>query len=518
MIKFRLNSSLLISLLIFIFFNVTAQSLQEYPWLDEVVSDNCCLNQTATAYDFGHYSFVYIKANENCAPSEKLYREDGRCWCEDKGDTFCLDFYKLTSRVGEIIFECEDAPNFTPFDQFDWLESAVNKENCDSNASISVYLRNGHYYTFVESQNGLGKLQYANGDVVCTSKSNYDCVALYGLTDETLMWTCGDGQSEEGVDIILRNTLQEQGEPEVTYASLFGAADDAFDEFATLSNTATEFPTALAQGNASTGLTFDISGLYNIDFTETGIDFTLLPDENDPFWIQQFGVFPEGKFDRYYFTFSEPHNITNSSSNNSSVNLIIESETVVVVEIGEGYDFNPGISFSISFQPASLVVEVTTFNLNAGVDANAFEIRDTEIERDFASQQPGFLKRMGGLDADGKYVVMVFWDTLEDADASIAAFGSDPTVADYFAMIDGNTFSAERFTTFDIPDISFNIAAKNVIEITTFNLNAGVDADAFIKRDAEIEADFASQQPGFIRRTSGVDADGNMQLSFFGKL
>ncbi len=163
----------------------------------------------------------------------------------------------------------------------------------------------------------------------------------------------------------------------------------------------------------------------------------------------------------------------------------------------------------------SIVVEVTTFNLNAGVDANAFEVRDTEIEQDFASQQPGFLKRMSGVDANGKYVIMVFWETLADADASIAAFGADPTVADYFGMIDGSTFSAERFTTFEIPNINFTLADKNVIEITTFNLNTGVDVNAFTTRDAEIEQDFASQQPGFIRRTSGVDADGKYAVIVF---
>ena len=164
---------------------------------------------------------------------------------------------------------------------------------------------------------------------------------------------------------------------------------------------------------------------------------------------------------------------------------------------------------------ANIVVEVTTFNLNTGVNANAFEVRDTEIEQDFASQQPGFLKRMSGVDTDGKYVIMVFWETLEDADASIEAFGADPTVADYFGMIDGNTFLAERFTTFAVPNINFSLAAKNVIEITTFNLNTDVDADAFATRDAEIEQDFASQQPGFIRRTSGVDANGKYAVIVF---
>ena len=164
---------------------------------------------------------------------------------------------------------------------------------------------------------------------------------------------------------------------------------------------------------------------------------------------------------------------------------------------------------------ANLVVEVTTFNLNSGVDANAFELRDREIEQDFASQQPGFLKRMSAVDADGQYVVMVFWETLADADASIAAFSSDPTVADYFAMIDGNTFSAERYTSFALPNIDFSLVANNVIEITTFNINADVDSEAFEIRDAEIEQDFASQQPGFIRRTSGVNENGKYAVIVF---
>ncbi len=149
----------------------------------------------------------------------------------------------------------------------------------------------------------------------------------------------------EGVSITLRNTLQDPNEAEATYASLFMQADDAFDESATLSNSSSEFATALAQAGTALG---DISGLYNIDFTESTINFTLLPTATDPFWQNVFGVFPADKFDRYYFTFNEPHNITGFSSTNSAVNLRIDSETVIVVEISEGYDMNPGISFSIN--------------------------------------------------------------------------------------------------------------------------------------------------------------------------
>jgi len=321
---------------------------------------------------------------------------------------------------------------------------------------------------------------------------------------------------QEGMDITMRNTLQDAGEAEATYASLFGQPDDAYDEFAILSNTTSEFPTALAQSGTPAG---DINGLYDIDFTENSIEFTVLPGEDDPFWSNVFGLFPDGKFDRYYFTFSEPHNVTSFTSDNPNLNLRIDSETVIVVELTGGYDVQPGVSFTVNLNMAeelnNIVVEVTTFNLNDGVDPSVFEARDAEIEQDFASVQPGFLKRMSAVDADGKYVIMVFWETLADADASIAAFGVDPTVGDYFAMIDGSTFSAERYTTFSIPDINFELMEENVIEITTFNLNDGVEPAVFEARDAEIEQDFASLQPGFIRRTSGVDANGKYAVIVF---
>ncbi|MEM6831718.1 MAG: hypothetical protein AAF551_14505, partial [Bacteroidota bacterium] len=148
----------------------------------------------------------------------------------------------------------------------------------------------------------------------------------------------------EDIDITLRNTLQNPGEDEVPYPALFGLTEDAFDEHATLSLDESEFATALAQTSTPVG---DISGLYRIDISGNAIKFRLLPEADDPFWQSVFEVYPAGKFDRYYLTFSAPHNITSFTSNNASVNLRIDSETVIVVEIGEGYDFNPGVSFRL---------------------------------------------------------------------------------------------------------------------------------------------------------------------------
>ena len=183
-------------LILYIPFQLSAQTSADYPWLDSVLTDNCCTNQTATAYDFGAYSFVYIEANENCAPEGKLYFENGLCWCVDRGDSSCLDSYNINSQPSEVLFECGESPSFTPFDQFDWLSSVANMDDCEANASISVYLQGAHYYVFVESQNGLGQLYSESGTPLCTSRSNYDCIALYGLTTETLNWTCGDAVSD----------------------------------------------------------------------------------------------------------------------------------------------------------------------------------------------------------------------------------------------------------------------------------------------------------------------------------
>ncbi len=169
---------------------------------------------------------------------------------------------------------------------------------------------------------------------------------LFILCLSTLFLACRteDKKLAEGIDISLRNTLQDPGEMEQSYPSLFGLADDAFDETSNLSFASIEFATALAQEGTPFG---DISGLYAIDFNQESITFTLIPDENTPFWPMQFGIFPEGKFDRYYFTLSEPHNIKESSSSDENVRLRIDDDQVIVVELSGGYDFNPGASFTI---------------------------------------------------------------------------------------------------------------------------------------------------------------------------
>jgi hypothetical protein len=48
-----------------------------------------------------------------------------------------------------------------------------------------------------------------------------------------------------------------------------------------------------------------------------------------------------------------------------------------------------------------------------------------------------------------------------------------------------------------------------VIEILAFNLVEGADEEAFVQADRRVQADFAYQQPGLMRRTTARGEDGS---------
>ena len=47
-----------------------------------------------------------------------------------------------------------------------------------------------------------------------------------------------------------------------------------------------------------------------------------------------------------------------------------------------------------------------------------------------------------------------------------------------------------------------------MIEILTFALRAGTDVERFMTVDSRVQAEFAYQQPGLARRTTGRNTDG----------
>ena len=158
------------------------------------------------------------------------------------------------------------------------------------------------------------------------------------ISSLTFFTSCGDDDPiTSGSSVTVTNTFQSTAF--TSDAEL--AIEDLFMQPAgSLAATAT----------VSEGLEFDnyLLNLYDIDINETSISFTCVAEQDDPNYGTLFRVLEPATFDRYYFTFTEDQNISGGTSSNSSVNLRVDSDNVVVVEIGEGYDFKPGQSFTIT--------------------------------------------------------------------------------------------------------------------------------------------------------------------------
>tara|TARA_R110002126_G_scaffold100897_1_gene232655 strand:- start:3512 stop:4057 length:546 start_codon:yes stop_codon:yes gene_type:complete len=105
-----------------------------------------------------------------------------------------------------------------------------------------------------------------------------------------------------------------------------------------------------ATANVGSAVEFSayLLNLYDIDINENTITFDVVAEANDPTYGNLFRVLEPATFDRYYLTFDEAQDVSGFTSSNPSVNLRIDSANIIVVEIGEGYDFNPDQSFTIT--------------------------------------------------------------------------------------------------------------------------------------------------------------------------
>lgn len=91
-------------------------------------------------------------------------------------------------------------------------------------------------------------------------------------------------------------------------------------------------------------------GLYDIDIHRKKITFDLVAQTGDETYGDLFRVLEAGTTDRYYFTFDEAQNVEDFESDNDAVKLRIDSDRILVVEIGTGFDFKPGASFTIKLK------------------------------------------------------------------------------------------------------------------------------------------------------------------------
>ena len=90
------------------------------------------------------------------------------------------------------------------------------------------------------------------------------------------------------------------------------------------------------------------------------------------------------------------------------------------------------------------VIEIVTVNLAEGVTAEVFEPVDKAVEVEHVSKQQGFVSRQAGF-ADGKWAVVVNWESAEAAQASMDSFASAPAAKKFMRMIDASSMSMTRY-------------------------------------------------------------------------
>ena len=166
---------------------------------------------------------------------------------------------------------------------------------------------------------------------------------------------------------------------------------------------------------------------------------------------------------------------------------------------------------TISNMANKKIMEVTTFNINSDVDPMAFAKRDMQVESDFTSKQPGFIKRQSGVNDKGEYVVIVYWNKKSDADASMNKFMSDASVADYAKMINGPSMKMARFAM----DKPFNADDSRFVEVMSFKVKNGADMAKFNALNQRVETDFTGKRKGFLQRLTGVNEEGKQVVAVY---
>ncbi len=165
---------------------------------------------------------------------------------------------------------------------------------------------------------------------------------VLSVVSMVLFSSCNDDETTNpislGASVTATNTftgIAQTNSVETTIEDFFGQPAGVLAATATISDSGVEFPGYLL-------------GLYDIDIDENSISFELVAQADDPTYMNFYRTIEAGTTDRYYLTFDEAQNVNGFTSSNDSVNLRIDSDRILVVEIGEGFSFNPGSTFTIS--------------------------------------------------------------------------------------------------------------------------------------------------------------------------
>lgn len=81
------------------------------------------------------------------------------------------------------------------------------------------------------------------------------------------------------------------------------------------------------------------------------------------------------------------------------------------------------------------VVEWAPFNLRDGIEEAELMQRSARLQTEFLARQGGFIRRELLKAADGGYVDLVWWESMEAAQAAMTAAAANPACESYFAVM-----------------------------------------------------------------------------------
>ena len=127
------------------------------------------------------------------------------------------------------------------------------------------------------------------------------------------------------------------------------------------------------------------------------------------------------------------------------------------------------------------------------------------VEANFTSKQPGFIKRESARDENGNYLVLVYWNTEADAEASMSKFMADPSVSDYAGMIEGESMKMNRYTIHqNAPE-----QESSFVEVMEFDILPDADTEAFDGVNQKVAREVTAPKKGFVDRITGVNENGD---------
>jgi hypothetical protein len=90
-------------------------------------------------------------------------------------------------------------------------------------------------------------------------------------------------------------------------------------------------------------------------------------------------------------------------------------------------------------------VETVTMKVKPGVSKEEFLAKNWDVEDNLVRKMPGLISRDTAMDRDGNILIVLYWESPEDAQKSMDKFVGAPESQDFQAILDMDTFKMTRY-------------------------------------------------------------------------